>query len=89
MYLEKRMFLKDYQLKDELRTQPAVLLKGGSAIIGPDGSYVVEPLFGNEMFIVTEIETDKAVEESSTLDVGGHYARPDVFELIVHRSRRT
>jgi predicted amidohydrolase len=64
-----------------------VLIPGGSAIIGPDGLYIVEPVFGREELIVAEIETDRAVEESLTLDVTGHYSRPDVFELTVRRKR--
>lgn len=87
MYLEKRMFPKDYELREELKGQPDVLLNGGSAIIAPDGAYLVEPVYGKEALIAAEIETERAVEESLTLDVAGHYSRPDVFELIVHRRR--
>jgi len=87
MYLERGMFPQDYELRHELSGQPDVLLNGGSAIIGPDGAYIVEPVFGKEELIWAEIETERAVEESITLDVAGHYSRPDVFELIVHRKR--
>jgi predicted amidohydrolase len=89
MYLEKKMFPKEYELWEELKVQPEVLLNGGSAIIGPDGAYVVEPVYGKEELISAEIEVERALEESITLDVGGHYSRPDVFELIVHRKRST
>jgi hypothetical protein len=37
--------------------------------------------------ITAEIETSRAIEESLTLDVAGHFFRPDVFEFIVHRRR--
>jgi nitrilase len=77
----------DYEFRDELKGAPDVLIPGGSAIIGPDGSYIVEPVFGKEELIVAEIETGRAVEESLTLDVTGHYSRPDVFELTVRRKR--
>lgn len=88
MYLEKKMFPRDYELWDELRSQPDVLLEGGSAVIAPDGSYVVEPVYGKETLIMADIETDRTVEESLTLDTGGHYSRPDVFELLIHRRSR-
>ena len=87
MYLEKRMMPADYEFRDELKNAPKVLIPGGSAIIGPDGLYIVEPVFGREELIVAEIETDRSVEESLTLDVTGHYSRPDVFELTVRRKR--
>jgi predicted amidohydrolase len=88
MYVEKQMFPKDYELSAELKDLPDVLIPGGSAIIGPDGAYITEPLFGKEELIVAEIDTGRAIEESLTLDVGGHYARPDVFEVNVRRQPR-
>jgi hypothetical protein len=52
MYLEKRMFPKDSEFKDELHAQTdVVLLNGGSALIAPDDSYVVEPVYGKEKLI--------------------------------------
>ena len=88
MYLEKGMFPKDYELRNELQSQAdEVLLNGGSAVIAPDGSYVVGPVYGKEKLIVAEIDTEQTIRESLTLDVAGHYSRPDVFELIVNRRR--
>ena len=87
MVLEKGMIPKDYELRDELDGLPNVLIPGGSAIISPDGSYIVEPVVGKEELLVAEIETDRALEESLTLDVAGHYSRPDVFEVTVRRKR--
>jgi len=88
LYLEKGMFPKGYELADELERLPDVLIDGGSAIIGPTGEYIVEPVFGGEELLVADLRLDAAVEESLTLDVAGHYARPDVFHLHVHRHRK-
>ncbi len=66
---------------------PELLLAGGSAIIGPDGHYVVEPVYGREELLVGEIDLARVDEEKLTLDVAGHYARPELFELIVRRDR--
>lgn len=89
LYTEKKMFPKDYELRGELKKQPKVLLNGGSAIIAPDGTYLVEPVFGKEKLLVADIDTDRAAEETLTLDVAGHYSRPDVFDLKVTRKRNT
>jgi nitrilase len=89
LYLERKMFPKDFELRDELRKQPKVLLNGGSAVIAPDGTYVVEPVYHKEKLIVAGIDTDRAAEETITLDVAGHYSRPDVFGLTVTRKRNT
>lgn len=82
------MFPRDYELWDELRSQSDVLRERGSAVIAPDGSYVVEPVYGKETLNMADIETDRTVEESLTLDTGGHYSRPDLFELLIHRRGR-
>jgi predicted amidohydrolase len=59
----------------------ALVVRGGSAIIAPDGSLVAGPVFDRETTLIAEIDTDRVREESMTLDVGGHYSRPDCFRL--------
>ena len=83
MYLEKSMFPVDFELREELALQPDILLPGGSAIIAPDASYIVGPVFDKEEMIFAEIDTSLPIAESLTLDVAGHYSRPDVFQLSV------
>ncbi len=64
-----------------------LVLRGGSAVIGPDGRFLVEPVLDEERIVYAEVDTVRNVEERMTLDVTGHYARPDVFELEIHRKR--
>ena len=59
----------------------------GVALIGPDGRYVVEPVLGREELLVAEIDLRRTREEKLTLDVAGHYARPELFDLRVRRDR--
>jgi predicted amidohydrolase len=54
---------------------------GGSAIIAPDGSYVVEPVYDREELIVADLDLAMIDRESMALDVTGHYSRPDVFSF--------
>ena len=56
-----------------------LLLGGGSAIYAPDGRCVVEPVFGKESLIVADLDLREVDKERMTLDVSGHYSRPDVF----------
>jgi nitrilase len=86
-YLEKKMLPRDYELMGEMGDAPDVILNGGSAVIGPDGAYIVEPVFGKEELVVAEIDPERAFAENLTLDVAGHYSRPDVFEMTVNRKR--
>jgi predicted amidohydrolase len=57
---------------------------GGSAIIGPDGGYLAGPVYGREEIIYAEIDLEVAIREKHSRDVAGHYARPDVFRLVVN-----
>jgi hypothetical protein len=56
-----------------------VILSGGSAVIGPDGLYVAGPTFGSEVILLARLHLDRIREESLTLDVTGHFHRPDLF----------
>lgn len=64
------------------------LLTGGSAIIAPDGSYLAGPLYGEPGILVAELDYRRNTEESMTLDVSGHYQRPELFEFRVRESDR-
>lgn len=73
---------------DRVTSPDQWLLRGGSAIVGPDGEYVVEPLFDQAGIVTAEIDLDRVREESMSLDVAGHYGRSDCLELNVTRTRR-
>jgi predicted amidohydrolase len=55
------------------------LERGGSAIIAPDTRYIVEPEYDREGLIVADLNLSEIDQQFLTLDVSGHYARPDVF----------
>lgn len=64
------------------------VLRGGSAIISPDGRYVVEPVYDAPRVLVADLDLGRVREERMTLDVAGHYARPDALSLVVRRTGR-
>ena len=64
------------------------VLRGGSTIIAPDGRYVVEPVYDKTEILVAELELGRIREEGMTLDVTGHYHRPELFEFRPLRSGR-
>jgi nitrilase len=63
------------------------ILRGGSAIIGPDGAYLAGPVYDAPCMLHAELELGRVREESMSLDVAGHYHRPDCLELVVTRRR--
>ncbi len=65
-----------------------LLLRGGSCIIAPNGDFVVEPVFDEETIIVAELDLTLIDKEKMTLDVTGHYSRPDVFDFQVNHGSR-
>lgn len=64
------------------------VLRGGSAIVAPDGSYVTEPVFESEITIHAELDLGAVRREQMTLDVSGHYARRDCFDFKVAEGSR-
>ncbi len=79
----------DLEAHPDLIADPAQwVLRGGSAIIGPDGMYVREPLFDAPGIVVAEVDLGRIREESMTLDVTGHYHRPEFFTFQTHRAGR-
>lgn len=55
-------------------TPDAFVLRGGNAIIGPDGKYIVEPVFEEEAIITAELDLNAVDREKMTLDVSGFTA---------------
>jgi len=69
------------------RDPQAFLIRGGSAIIAPNGRYLAGPVYDEETVLVADCDLSEITRESLTLDVSGHYSRPDVFEFRVRRDR--
>jgi nitrilase len=57
---------------------------GYSAIVDPDGALLAGPLVGEEGILYAEVDADHARAERYKFDPVGHYARPDVFRLVVN-----
>ncbi len=62
--------------------------RGDSAIVGPNGSFLAGPLHEQEGILYAEIDPAGLRGARFMLDVAGHYARPDVFQLTVQRAPR-
>jgi len=61
---------------------------GGSAIADPDGNIVAGPLWEKEGILTADVDPARLPGTKWMFDVAGHYARPDVFQLVVDRSER-
>ncbi|MDA4111383.1 MAG: carbon-nitrogen hydrolase family protein [Thaumarchaeota archaeon] len=56
---------------------------GGSAIVGPDGNYLVGPAFGTESIVTGDCDADSIKVAKALFDSLGHYARFDVARLEI------
>lgn len=76
-----------FPLKRELMAMGDRYLSGGTAIAGPDGSFIVEPLRDDENIVYAELDVKRVQEERQNFDPAGHYSRSDVLKLEVNRRR--
>lgn len=63
-----------------------VLIRGGSSIIDPFGKVLAGPCFGEEKILTADLDLQEIPRARFDLDVTGHYARPEVFQLKVNTS---
>ena len=78
----RRDFPSDYGV--DLGDDPdAIVTRGGSCIVDPFGNFLAGPNTEGEAILIAEIDRAQIVRGKYDLDVVGHYARPDIFELHV------
>jgi len=61
---------------------------GDSIIVAPTGQIVAGPLHEAHDILYADIDASESASLHRTLDVVGHYGRPDIFTLTVDRSPR-
>jgi nitrilase len=61
----------------------AIVCRGGSCIVDPFGNFLAGPNTEGEAVLIAEIDRAQIVRGKYDLDVVGHYARPDIFQLHV------
>jgi len=60
-----------------------VMMRGGSAIVSPLGKVLAGPDFSGETVLYATLDPVDVARGKFDFDCTGHYARPDVFQLIV------
>ena len=64
------------------------LCDGDAVIVRPFGRIAAGPLHREKGILYGEIEREAAPRSRRTLDVAGHYSRPDIFRLEVDRAAK-
>lgn len=82
-------FPKDFPERDRLYPDlEAWINPGDSVIVDPRGVVVAGPLHEKHGILYADCDPARAAAAKRTLDVAGHYGRPDVFRLEVNRGAR-
>jgi len=86
-YVTRAQYPPDYRCVqgDDPKT---VLIRGGSLIVNPFGRLLAGPVYDRECVLVADIDLGEIAEGTFDLDVVGHYARPDIFQLRVDTGAR-
>jgi nitrilase len=82
-FVTKAMYPADLDGIEDLADQPEVMCRGGSTIISPLGEVLAGPLYHQEGTLFADLDLAEVAQGKFDFDVVGHYARPDVFQLIV------
>jgi len=61
--------------------------KGDSAVVAPGGKLVAGPLSGELGILYADIDLALVTQARRSLDVAGHYARPDLFQFRVNAAQ--
>jgi nitrilase len=83
-FVTKDMYPDDLECIEELDHFPEVICRGGSTIVSPLGKVLAGPLYDEEGILYAELNMGEVAQGKYDFDPVGHYARPDVFHLIVN-----
>ena len=78
----QRDFPADYHTRFD-GNPDAIVTGGGSCIVDPFGNFLAGPNTEGEAILIAEIDRAQIIRGKYDLDVVGHYARPDIFQLNV------
>jgi nitrilase len=66
-----------------------IVSTGGSCIVGPLGEVLAGPSRDAAEILFADIDLDQIAGAKFDFDVVGHYARPDVFRLVVDEQAKS
>lgn len=76
---------EDFPERNRLYKPDEWINDGDAVVINPAGAVTAGPLHREKSILYAEIDIEAARRARRSLDVCGHYARPDIFSLLVNR----
>jgi nitrilase len=78
---------EDFPERDRLYKPDEWINDGDAVVVNPKGVVTAGPFHREKGILYAEIDVEAARRARRSLDVCGHYARPDIFSLSVNRKR--
>lgn len=75
----------DFPDRDRLYTADEWVNSGDAVVVDPSGAIAAGPLHNERGILYARIDIEAARNARRSLDVAGHYGRPDIFKLDVDR----
>ncbi len=79
----------DFPERDRVFRPDEWINDGDAVVVKPMGKIVAGPHNRDKSILYADIDIEKARRARRSLDVSGHYSRPDVFSFSVNRGPRT
>ena len=76
---------EDFPRRDELFEDDEWINSGNAVVVGPGGAIVAGPHTRDKSILYAELDIEEARRARRSLDVCGHYSRPDIFSFSVDR----
>lgn len=76
----------DFPGKSQLFDNDEWINTGGAVVVKPFGGIVAGPMHKEKSILYCDIDIEASRNSRKSLDVTGHYSRPDIFKLTVDRS---
>lgn len=79
---------EEYKFKSYYPDDREWINTGNSCIINPKGEIIAGPLNEKQNILYAELDLTLITSAKRMFDAAGHYARPDVFELIINQQEK-
>jgi nitrilase len=88
MAIKKSEVPSKYEFKSNYSKENNWINVGNSCIVNPKGNIIAGPLNAKQGILSADISLDEIAANKWILDSAGHYARPDIFKLMIDKSPR-